>query len=314
VRPARPDKLGREAEVEYYYKNGLHEFGPSFGTKFIATHLQSLRDQVAREFLNKATQLAPGASEPRSIEYNGERYYRPDIAREMRDAGEKNVKAYDRYDPTAGEKFPQAADGKFLGPREVVRSLNDFGRQEESRPGALRRFFQEQVIGFGFGAPHIANIMRRVTQSVPGGALNPKGWADAWRVAFDKELRERGVKGLNDPTFDMLAERGAITTGEMQGLREYIGGNLNPANWARAMAQVGHKILFEPGSAGGFGGIDQRAFSSRTLCGQNARTRVTQRLPVRFARLSGITTARTGPTSRKCSRASCSFPAGISLR
>ncbi len=259
VRPARPDKLGREAEAEYYYKNGLHEFGPSFGAKFMTTHLQSLRDQVARQFLNEATQLTPGAPEPRSIEYNGQTYYRPDVAREMRDAGAKNVKVFDRYDPTAGEKFPQAADGKFLGPREVVRALNDFGRQDESQPGALRRFFQEQVISFGLGVPHIANIMRRVTQSVPGGALNPKGWVNAWRVALGKELRERGVKGLNDPTFDMLAQHGAITTGEMQGLKEYIGGNLNPANWARAMARVGHKILFEPGSAGGFAGIDQRA-------------------------------------------------------
>jgi hypothetical protein len=37
----------------------------------------------------------------------------------------KGTKVYDRYDPTAGEKFPQAADGTFLGPREVVRALND---------------------------------------------------------------------------------------------------------------------------------------------------------------------------------------------
>ena len=39
----------------------------------------------------------------------------------------------------------------------------------------------------------------------------------------------------------------------------YWGGNLNPANWARALAQIGHKVLFEPTAAHGFGGIDQRA-------------------------------------------------------
>lgn len=259
IRPQRIGNLSREATAEYHYREGLHEFGPAFATKYIGTHLRALRDSVAREFINKATMLPAGASEPRFIIYEGERYYRPDLAREMRAGGAKNVKEYDRYDPTAGEKFPVPADGKFLGPRELVKTLTDFGRREESQPGALRRFFQEQILGFGFGVPHIANIMRRVSQTVPGGAANPQGWLRAWNVVLSKELRARGIEGLNDPTFDMLAQRGAIPTSEMAALREYWGGNLNPANWARKMAAVGHKALFEPGSFGGFGGLDQRA-------------------------------------------------------
>ena len=259
IRPQRIGNLSREASAEYHYENGLHELGPAFATKYIGTHLRALRDQVAGEFIDKATMLPAGASEPRFIMYNGERYYRPDVAREMRDAGQKSVKDYDRYDPTAGEKFPVPAEGKYLGPRELVKTLNDFGRREESEPGSLRRWFQEQIIGFGFGIPHVANIMRRVSQTVPGGAANPKGWVDAWKVALSKELRDRGIAGLNDPTFDKLAKHGAISTGELSNLREYWGGNLNPANWARSMAQIGHKVLFEPTAAKGFGGIDQRA-------------------------------------------------------
>jgi hypothetical protein len=259
IRPQRLGNVGREAEAEYYYQNGLHEFGPSFATKYIATHMQALRDSVAREFINKATFLPTESTEPRFILYNGERYFRPDVARDMREAGTRSVKEYDRYDPTAGEKFPVPAEGKYLGPKDIVKTLNDYGRREESEPGALRRFFQEQIIGFGFGIPHIANIMRRVSQSVPGGAANPKGWVDAWRVVLSKELRDRGIAGLNDPTFDMLAQRGAISSGDWANLKEYWGGNLNPANWARSFAQVGHKLLFEPETAKGFGGIDQRA-------------------------------------------------------
>jgi hypothetical protein len=255
IRPQRIGSMSREATAEYHYEKGLHEFGPAFATKFIGTNLGSLRDTVAKDFLSKATQLQAGAPEPRSIEYGGETYYRPDIAADMG----RGAKPYDRYDPTAGEKFPQPADGKFLGPREVVRALNDYGRREENEPSGLRRWFQEQVIGFGFGIPHVANIMRRVSQNVEGGALNPKGWADAWKVAFNKELRERGIKGLDDPTFDMLARQGAISTGEMSQLKEYWGGNLNPANWTRKLAEAGHKLLYEPGAVGGLGGIDQRA-------------------------------------------------------
>jgi hypothetical protein len=259
IRPQRIGNLSREATAEYHYEHGLHEFGPAFATKFIGTHLRALRDQVAHEFIDKATMLPAGSAEPRFITYNGERYYRPDLAREMRDAGAKGVKQYDRYDPTAGEKFPVPADGKYLGPRELVKTLTDFGRREESEPGALRRFFQEQILGFGFGVPHIANIMRRVSQSVPGGAANPKGWVESWRVLLSKELRTRGISGLNDPTFDMLAKHGAISTGEMANLKEYWGGNLNPANWARSLAKIGHEVLFNPEAAKGFGGIDQRA-------------------------------------------------------
>jgi hypothetical protein len=246
IRPQRMDNFEREADPEYHYQHGLHELGPAFATKFIATHLKALRDQVAHQFLDRATQLPAGAPEPRSIEYNGRTYYSREVARDMREAGQKNVLEYGRYDPTAGEKFPTPADGKFLGPRDLTKALTDFGRGEGSEPGGLRRFFQEQVIGFGFGVPHVFNILRRVSQGVPGGQANPQGWVRAWQVALDKGLRERGIAELNDPGFDMLARRGAISTGEAANLRRYIGGNLNPANWARAVAKVGHRLLFEP--------------------------------------------------------------------
>ena len=259
IRPQGVNPKSREASAEYHYQNGLHEFGPAFATKFIATHLKGLRDEVAQEFLSKATTLQNGAEEPRTIEYGGQRYFRPDVAREMRDAGAKGAKEYGYYDPTQGEKFPAPAEGRYLGPKEITKALTDYGRKEEGEPGALRRFFQEQILGFGFGVPHVFNILRRVTQQSPGAAANPQAWVNALRVGLGKELRERGISGLNDPTFDMLAKHGAISTGEVANLKKYVGGNLNPANWARGVAQIGHRVLFEPGSFGGLGGFDQRA-------------------------------------------------------
>lgn len=259
IRPQSVNPKSREASAEYHYQNGLHEFGPAFATKFIATHLKGLRDEVAQEFLAKSTLLQSGEEGPRSIEYGGKRYFRPDVAREMRDAGAKDAKEYGSYDPTQGEKFPAPAEGRYLGPKEIIKALTDYGRKEEGEPGALRRFFQEQILGFGFGVPHVFNILRRVTQQSPGGAANPQAWVKALQVSLGKELRDRGLSGLNDPTFDMLAKHGAISTGEVANLKEYVGGNLNPANWMRGLAQIGHKALFEPGSFGGLGGLDQRA-------------------------------------------------------
>jgi hypothetical protein len=259
VRPQKVGNLSREATAEYHYEHGLHEFGPAFGTKYIGTNLAALRDSIAREFISKATEVKPGDQQPRFITYNGEKYYRPDLAREMREAGQKSVKTYDMYDPNAGVKYPQKGQGLFLGPSEVVRALNDYGTARDAEAGPVRRFLQEQTIGFGFGIPHVANILRRVTQSAPLGALNPEAWVRAWKVAFGKELRERGINGIDDPTFDRLLRQGSITTGEMANLKAYWGGNLNPANWARSLAGIGHKLIFEPGSFGGLGGVDQRA-------------------------------------------------------
>lgn len=257
VVPQRVPNLSREAEAEHYYENGLHEFGPAFGTKYLATQLAALRDSIARDFIGKATELSPGAQLPRSIAYEGERFYRPDVAAEMK----RDTPTYHVYNPTEGLKFPSKAESgkRFLGPAAIVDALRNYGAERESRPGALSRFLQEQVVGFGLGIPHVANILRRVTQGEPLGALNPSAWVDAWKVLFDRELRARGIRGLDDPTFDKLAKYGATSPAEMSQLKQYWGGNFNPANWARSLMGIGHRLLFEPGSFGGFGGVDQRA-------------------------------------------------------
>lgn len=259
IRPQKVNTKSRQASAEYHYQNGLHEFGPAFGTKFVATHLKLLRDEVANDFMGKATQVPHGSPEPASITYEGQRYYRPDLAREAQESGRKDVKEYGVYNPSEGERFPVAAEAKFIGPKSVVDTLRDYGGKDSSAPGAVRLWLQQQVLGFGFGVPHVFNILRRVSQTTAGGATNPAAWVRALKVGLSKELRERGMSGLDDPTFDMLAQHGAISTREVSNLKAYIGGNLNPANWMRGIAQVGHKVLFDPKSFGGFGGLDQRA-------------------------------------------------------
>ena len=260
IRPQKADKLGREAEAEYHYQYGLHEFGPAFGTKYVATMIKALRDRTARDFLSKATALEPGDAMPRQIEYNGKMYYSPDTASDMREAGMRNVETYSTYSPdrypakqTEQRNLPFSAS-RYLGPRSVVDALNGQDAPGVSDPSAIKRFFQEQTVGLGFGIPHMGNILRRVTQSASGGAINPVGWVRALKVAFSQELKERGISGVEDPTFDRLARFGAIASdSEVSSFKKYIGGNLNPANWIRPFSKIGHDILFKPGA------LDQRA-------------------------------------------------------
>ncbi len=260
IRPQRPDALGREAEAEYHYQNGLHEFGPAFGTKYVATMIKALRDRTARDFLAKATALEPGDAPPRQIEYNGKIYYSPDTEHDMREAGMRNVETYSTYNPdrypakqTDQRNLPFAAS-RYLGPRTVIDALSGQDAQGVSDPSAIKRFFQEQTVGLGFGVPHMGNILRRVTQSASGGAINPVGWVRALKVAFSQELKSRGISGVEDPTFDRLAKFGSIASdSEVSSFKKYIGGNLNPANWMRPLSKIGHDILFKPGA------LDQRA-------------------------------------------------------
>ncbi|MGB8986850.1 MAG: hypothetical protein WCC37_09630, partial [Candidatus Sulfotelmatobacter sp.] len=260
IRPQKPDALGREAEAEYHYQNGLHEFGPAFGTKYVATMIKAIRDRTARDFLSKATAVEPGDTMPRQIEYNGKMYYSPDSARDMREAGMRNVETYSTYSPdrypakqTEQRNLPFAAS-RYLGPRTVIDALSGHDAQGVSDPSAIKRFFQEQTVGLGFGVPHMGNILRRVTQSASGGAINPVGWVRALKVAFSQELKSRGISGVEDPTFDRLAKFGAIASdSEVSSFKKYIGGNLNPANWIRPLSKIGHDILFKPGA------LDQRA-------------------------------------------------------
>jgi hypothetical protein len=95
----------------------------------------------------------------------------------------------------------------------------------------------------------MGNILRRVMQSASGGVANPVGWVRALKVAFSRELKARGISGVDDPTFDRLAKFGAIASdSEVSSFKKFAGGNLNPANWLRPFSKVGHDILFKPGA------------------------------------------------------------------
>jgi len=178
----------------------------------------------------------------------------------MREAGKRQVETYGTYSPTpfpakpAEQRNLSFAANRYLGPRAVTDALNGLDAPGANDPSAIKRFFQEQTVGLGFGVPHMANILRRVTQSASGGAVNPVGWVRALKVAFSRELKARGISGVEDPTFDRLAKFGAIANdSEVSSFKKYIGGNLNPANWIRPFSKMGHDILFRPGA------LDQRA-------------------------------------------------------
>src|SRR5208283_4840448 len=79
-------KKGRTASPEYYYENGLHEFGPSFATRYISTNLKLAEHRAAIHFLTKATKIDTKDGLPQMITYNGKPYFRSDTARLIKES------------------------------------------------------------------------------------------------------------------------------------------------------------------------------------------------------------------------------------
>ncbi len=267
IKPQRADRFGRTTTAEYHYKNGLHEFGPAFSKMYVSVMGKLQEHAVASHFMANATKLEEGDPLPPITSYAGRLYYRPDIAQMIREAKPgaesqqiaddlgvkelpkpKDAPGYAVYDPKAGA----AGTGKavrFIGPEPVVEAMNGLGGLEEGKQGIVAQFIRQQIVGMGFGVPHYMNILRRVGQSTEGGILNPQAYANMARVLFSKELKARAISGAEDPQFAALLRWGGVSPMGIDHYREYIGGNFNPANWAK----IGHDLLFKPG------GIDQRA-------------------------------------------------------
>ncbi|MFZ1007699.1 MAG: hypothetical protein WAN65_12735, partial [Candidatus Sulfotelmatobacter sp.] len=270
ITPQRADKYSRAASAEYHYKNGLHEFGPAFATKYVGTMTKLAEHRAAAEFLSHSTKLEPGDEQPVTINYNGKTFYRPDVAQMIREAKPgpeseaiardlgveqlpkpKDAPKYAIYDPKAGKPGAGPLD-RYAGPQEVIDALHGLHEQPLDKQGIISRFIREQVVGGGFGIPHFMNEVRQISATFAGASGNPVNWVRAIKVLADDGLKERALSRTNDPTFDALLKHGGISPMGIESYKSYVGGNFNPANWFRAFGKVGHHYHFDAG------GFDQR--------------------------------------------------------
>lgn len=234
----------RKASAEYYYQKGTHEFGPSYGSKYVSEGLISLDKDIVQQMLNEGTIHPKDQPLPNSINYSdGKTYYSPEQAKII---GSKDV--YSRFDPLKTLKF-KIGDHVILAPKDIVDMASATEQPPKFTPNWAIRSIQKGVIGLSGGIPHVANIARRTINSFEGGMVNPRGAKAVFKVLFDKELRQRAEAGPSDPTMRELARRGATRFD----LENSLPQSKNP------LMRFGHDLLYKPGSVGGLGGIQQRA-------------------------------------------------------
>lgn len=288
VSPQIDRSKARKDAGKYYWDHGVFDFGPSFEKRWVEVMSKLDEHRLAVHSMSVGTRMMPDEAMPEKVFYNGQEFYRADIAKEIREVQKRGVSAeskaladalgvselptpkevreYANYEPLRrGSRFETAARNlaanvlagkegletqaanvnrmaklRYALPKEIVDALNDAGREKELGAasklaqkvlGPLTQFIRQQIVGLGYGVPHMANILRKVVQAQPGAALNPLAWINGFKVAFSKELKARGISGTEDPTYDMLLRNAAISEGAVPEYKHYIEGNLNPTSW-----------------------------------------------------------------------------------
>ncbi len=286
--------VDRVATAEQHYQIGDHDFAKAFTKKYVTENLISAKNRLFDTFANNidADQhlIAPGDPMPPFIDYKGKRFFSPETMRQARgyvDAQgthpadtklaqalgiDKTAEAYGVYDPNAARSFGKASPQlrpelkessgyRLIGPRSVVDVLNGMDARDPYRMDPFARWYRSQILGVGFPI-HVENILRRVGQEAGGPmwTFNPKAWTTMYRTLMNPELMKRAQDPL-DPAAMALREQGSYpsSNANMGAIRDYWGGNANPANWLVKANRFGHKMLFDPNFLGGLGGIDQRA-------------------------------------------------------
>lgn len=332
ITPQMANKKSRQASPEYYYKNGLHEFGPSFAPRYVATQLKLIESKIAADFMQKATKLERGDTLPAFIEYNGRKFWSSEAIKLIKMSRANSVEGkalaeelgveqlpkpselipYSLYTPFSGSRLessarnlaenaikagkisdevkkeenfnPEAEDllhqavgenagsahgmlksmgARYLGPKPIIEALErdgrdivpewvrDFGRVTGPVVGALR---QQLLIT---GIPHIKNILRRVMHQSPVAQTDPRSWVRAWKVLMDKELKDRALQTIDDPTFDSLLRHAGISVEGAINFEHYLHFNLEEGSWenlwgTRAALQ---EAFSEPGVRGKATGV-----------------------------------------------------------
>jgi 2'-5' RNA ligase len=282
IKAPRPDKKQRIATAQYFYEHGAKDFS-GYVKSFTQAYHAALNQKIYDSLTDEATKWKEGTAQPPQIEYRGQTYYSPDVAKSMKLAKPENrpkkILEYRAYDPakddkvmirdfengwsttTTGRPGISALD-RYLAPKDVVDALEHYDMTRGAEEGnSIRRFFQDQIVGLFGPNIHVLNIMRRLATTVGAGAWDPRVWPYYQRLFFSKELRERMAEGLADDAIDTLSKWGTYTnTKDIGSLHDYVLGNMDPRNWARwTIGKFSKGVLFDPKFLRGFGGLDQKA-------------------------------------------------------
>lgn len=120
----------------------------------------------------------------------------------------------------------ERASWVYLAPKDVVLAMKEVVKPDPigewlAAKGALKtiealtRFARFNEIGLNLGIAHVMNLARSITHEHALGAIDPRGWLDAYRVLnpwskLSGELKSQLALGPDDPLWRELMERAAV--------------------------------------------------------------------------------------------------------
>lgn len=269
ITPQMANKKGRSASPEYYYNNGLHEFGPSFATRYVATNMKLAEHEAAIHFLSKATKIDSKDGLPENITYNGQTYFRPDVARLIKETKAasseskaiaddlgvdqlpkpKDVREYAVYDPTPADKSDYQA--KKLA--QKVKEASDNASGTKLRPEDMDELLKQSA-AINYSSHPLYVGPKDIVEAFQSGAKHVlpdlvRAVGDAISPASGFVRRQVIGMGLGIPHIKNILRRVMQTS---------PGAQLDPRSYVRAA-----KVLFSQElRKRGVSGVDDPAFDT----------------------------------------------------
>src|SRR6185312_5432469 len=111
IGPQAADKYRRLASAQFFYEHGEHDPEAVFKKKWIRLKDREAAQRAFESFAAEATSVAQLRSSPVSVEWRGERYYRPGIIRDVREAS--TPEAIEKLKHQLGvQELPKASEMK----------------------------------------------------------------------------------------------------------------------------------------------------------------------------------------------------------
>lgn len=264
VSPQIDRMRGRTMGADYYYEKGLHEFGPSFATRYVSLMTKLQEHKTAMEFMSKASKLGPFSAKqkeamraagqdpdqlPDSIDYNGKTFYSTEMAKLIRDSKEdtaeskalaaqlgvpvlpkpKEVREYGIYEPLKGKRLENSAAALAAA---VLKDSDD--RQLAGRAAQVMRSLSTRYAG-------PKEITEALTHSRPDLVPQATMWLSR-KIAPATNLLRQQIIGLGFMVHFANDMRRIAQTP--------IGGVANPVGFARAIKVALSSDLKERGKMG----------------------------------------------------------------
>lgn len=199
ISPQIDRSKARKDDGQFYWDHGVFDFGPSFEKRWVEVMSKLDEHRLAVHAMSMGTRIAPGEESPEKIFYNGQEFYRPDVAQEIKEVQKRGVsaeskqladalgvselptpkdaRAYDVYEPVKrGSRFENAAQGLASSVIDSEERASGTKLTTQDRDSQLAQAFNlKRMAGLKYALPkEIVKALTDAAREKEQGALGQR--------------------------------------------------------------------------------------------------------------------------------------------